>query len=265
MSDVSSQRPYVGTWAWVSSARVRTSYMKSETHSSAKVAPKGCIAWSGGFSFIKPSRSLAVRAMRGSAAASSSVGGGIGCAASHWSRGRATGSRPSSIDRRLVPVRGSPTMIQGLSMRSSCTSGCSTDQLRSAIRFARADASIFEMRRRPKVVSAASSSQARRNTSSGSRNESLPKSSDPAILVAAFTTAAGLSDGRSRPTRPSRSPIQLKAWSGRLRNSASRHVYSTSLIPRRPSRCRSRRSRPRYDPRTDAPRARRGRSPPPPW
>ena len=81
------------------------------------------MAFSGGFSFIRPSRSLAVRAMRGSSAASSSVTGGMGWAASHCSSGRASGSRPSRLDSTLVPVRGSPTMTHGRSMRSSRTSG----------------------------------------------------------------------------------------------------------------------------------------------
>ena len=97
--------------------------MNRLTHSWARVAPKGCIAFSGGLSFINPSSSLAVWAIRGSSSPSPSVGGGMGWAASHWRRGRATGSSPSSIDSTLVPVRGRPTMIQGLSMCSSSTSG----------------------------------------------------------------------------------------------------------------------------------------------
>ena len=72
-----------GTWAWVSRASVRTSYMKRLTHSWARVAPKGCMTRSGGLSFNSPSSSLAVRAILGSAAASSSVAGGIRWAASH--------------------------------------------------------------------------------------------------------------------------------------------------------------------------------------
>ena len=62
-----------------------------------------------------------------------------------------------------------------------------------------ADESIFDTRMRPKVVSSASSSQERRNTSSGSRNESLPKSSEPADLAAALMTDGELSDGHSIP------------------------------------------------------------------
>ena len=87
---------------------MRTSYMKSVTHSWARVAPNGCMALSGGLSFISPSSSLAVRAIRGSWSASSRVGGGIGWAASHCSSGRAIGSSPSSMDSTLVPVRGRP-------------------------------------------------------------------------------------------------------------------------------------------------------------
>ena len=67
-----------------------------------------------------------------------------------------SGSSPSNMDSRLVPVRGSPTMIHGLSMRSARTSGCSTDQRWRAIRLARAEASILEIRMRPKVVRSAS-------------------------------------------------------------------------------------------------------------
>ena len=99
------------------------SYMNRLTHSWASVAPKGCMARSGGLSFISPSSSLAVWAMRGSSADPSRVGGGIRCAASHCSSGRAIGSRPSRIDSRLVPVRGSPTITHGPAMRSSRTSG----------------------------------------------------------------------------------------------------------------------------------------------
>ena len=106
MSACSSHRAYDGTWACVSSAMLRTSYMKRATHSSARVAPKGCMALSGGLSFINPSRSLAERAMRGSSAASSRLAGGMGREASHCSSGRATGSSPSSMESRLGPGPG---------------------------------------------------------------------------------------------------------------------------------------------------------------
>ena len=95
------------------------------------------------------------------------------------------------------------------------------------MRFARADASILAIRMRPNVVSSASSSHERRNTSNGSRKEPLPKSSDPASLAAAFVTDEGRSDGRSRPWSWNRAPNQLSVLSGLLRNSASRHVYSS--------------------------------------
>ncbi len=60
------------------------------------------------------------------------------------------------------------------------------------------------------MVSSASSSHDRTNTSSGSRNESLPKSSDPANFVAAFTIDAGRRDGtlESQGTQPSSDPVE---------------------------------------------------------
>ena len=74
------------------------------------------------------------------------------------------------MESTLVPVRGRPTMIHGaldalvpdLGMleRPALELRCGSQS---------AEASILEMRRRPKVVSSASFSQARRNTSSGSR------------------------------------------------------------------------------------------------
>ena len=266
MSVCSSQRAYDGTWAWVSRARLRTSYMKSETHSSARVAPKGCMALSGGLSLQQPLQVLGRAGDAGILRRLLQRGrwdrvGRLPLAAAAVPPGRARAAGTT----RWCPVRGSPTMIQGLSMRSSRTSGCSTDHRCSAMRFERADASIFETRIRPKVVSSASSSHERRNTSSGSRKESPPKSSDPAILVADFTIEEGRSDGRSSPKRSSPLPTQLRARSGRLRNSESCHVYSTSLTPTRPPRCLRGRPRPPCAPPTDGLRGRRGRGPPPPW
>ena len=79
------------------------------------------------------------------------------------------GSRPSSMDSTLVPVRGSPTMTQGPSMRSSRTSGCSTAHRCNSRRLVSAAESILEMRMRPNVVRSASPRHDERNTSSGSR------------------------------------------------------------------------------------------------
>ncbi len=145
-------------------------------------------------------------------------------AASHCRSGRAIGSRPSSIDSTLVPVRGSPTMIHGLSMRSSSTPGCSSDQRCRSIRLARAAASILVIRMRPKVVRSASRSHDDRKTSRGSRKESEPRSSEPASLTAAATTDAGVSDGSSRPMRAMRRPTRLRTLRGGLLSSESRQV-----------------------------------------
>ena len=127
------------------------------------------MAFSGGLSFMSPSSSLAVWAMRGSSSACSRVGGGMRWAASHWRRGRAMGSRPNRLERTLVPVRGRPTMIHGLSMVWSPMAGWSCAQRWSSMRLARAALSILVIRMRPNVVSSASDSHADRNTASGSR------------------------------------------------------------------------------------------------
>ena len=64
-----------------------------------------------------------------------------------------------------------------------------------------------------------------RNTSSGSRKRSLPRSSEPAVLTAAATIDTDVSEGRFEPE-----PGELRARprsaraAGRLRSSESRHV-----------------------------------------
>jgi len=141
--------------------------MNRLTHSWAMVAPKGCMALSGGFSFISPSSSLAVRAMRGSSAAPSIVGwDGVGrLPLEQW-----TGHRvEAEQDRQEAGARsGQAHDHPGALDPLWVTSGCSVAHRCSSMRFVSADVSIRVTRKRPKVVSSASSWHACRYSSSGS-------------------------------------------------------------------------------------------------
>ena len=148
----------------------------------------------------------------------------MGWAASHWRRGRATGSSPSSMESRLVPVRGSPTMTHGPVDPLLAHLGVGRRPACSAMRLASAPASILETRMRPKVVRSASASHGAEEHLERLAEAVAPESSEPAVLRRRRRSTIGFQRGEVRPNRANRAPTPFSARSGRLRSSESRHV-----------------------------------------
>ena len=165
-------------------------------------------------------------------------GGGTGWAASHWQQGPGhrvepeqhgqearTGARQTDDDPRaldpLVPHL-------GVLDRPRAGARCGWPA-RTPASSRRGSARRWSARPRPRTT--AGTPRAARGTS---RSRSRPT---PPSWSAAFVTDAARRDGRRARAAAAVRPTQLRARSGRLRNSESRHVYSAWLTSSRPSRC----------------------------
>ena len=180
-----------------------------------------------------PSMATRASAIRGSVASSAAFGGGTELIASHRRSERFAGSRCSSSDTSVVPVRGRPSTMIGRSIGSSRAAGCSASQATTWSRFVRFVVIWAPIAISPSSLRSASASREATNVSRPSRQPSAPKSSSPACSQASSTSRPA-SMGRPGYGWPTPlwpvSTIVLHCWQwGWRRKGAEIHHFGGSL------------------------------------